>query len=195
MDMTNGAERDGRTTGTWLKHPGRAAATAVAVAAVTGLALTGVAQAASPSAASAPTCGVSDLDASLGKDLAGGMNHQGVVLHLENTSGKTCDLLGYPGLGLEDSDHTPLTSDTTWGTTWYADDPGKAVLKLAPGQSAEAVIAWTHANVDTSDGTHAAYLEVTPPASTGHKTVKFDNWVDNGQLTVTSLARTVDLRG
>jgi hypothetical protein len=151
--------------------------------------------ASAPAAAATPTCTASGLSASLHHGLAGGMNHQGVELRLKNTSGHTCALRGYPGLGLENARHKTLKSTTTWGSTWYADNPGTSTIALKPGQSAQAVIAWTHADEGTSGARHAAYLQVTPPASTTHKTVKFTAWVDNGKLSVTALARSVPLRG
>ncbi|MFF7333957.1 DUF4232 domain-containing protein [Streptomyces sp. NPDC008150] len=169
-------------------HARRAGGIALAVATVAGLALAGagVAQAAGTSAV--PTCANSGLTASFGQQLAGGMNHEGVVLKLTNSSAHTCALRGYPGLGLEDAGHRTLPSSVHWGSTWYAADPGRTTLTLKPGASVEAVIAWTHANTGTADAEHAAYLQVTPPASTTHKTLKFPQWVDNGDLNVTAVA-------
>ncbi|MFC9279569.1 DUF4232 domain-containing protein [Streptomyces collinus] len=170
-------------------HP-RLARAALAVTAAAGLCVTGtvVAQAAS---ATTPTCSASALTASFGKGLAGGMNHQGVVLRLKNTSAHTCLLRGYPGLGLENAAHRTLHSTTHWGDTWYAKSPAKATLTLRKGQSAEAVISWTHANTGTPDAVHAAYLQVTPPAATSHKTLAFPQWVDHGDLRVTALAHRI----
>ncbi|MEU9448100.1 DUF4232 domain-containing protein [Streptomyces sp. NPDC048277] len=170
--------------------------TALAVAAVVGLGIVGVgtASAAGPSSAqAAPTCSASALKATFGKQLGGGMNHQGVVIRLRNLSGRTCALRGYPGLGLENSAHRALTTHTHWGDTWYAKDPGKKTLVLQDGQSAEAVVAWTHANTGTSGAVHASYLEITPPASKQHKTLAFPEWVDHGDLSVTALARHIDV--
>ncbi|MEU6442022.1 DUF4232 domain-containing protein [Streptomyces sp. NPDC047046] len=138
--------------------------------------------------AATPTCTTAGLSASLSKRLAGGMNHAGAILDLKNTSGHTCALRGYPGLGLQDANGKTLTSKTAWGSTWYAKDPGKTTLTLKNGERAQAVIAWTHANTGTPDARHAAKLVVTPPASTTHKTLKLDEWVDNGQLSVTPMA-------
>jgi hypothetical protein len=158
------------------------------------LALTGavgavtVAQANASGASATPTCTTPGLSASLSKRLAGGMNHAGAILNLKNTSGHTCALRGYPGLGLQDAKGKTLTSKTAWGSTWYAKDPGKKTLTLKNGTSAQAVIAWTHANTGTSAARHAAKLIVTPPAATTHKTLKLDEWFDNGLLAVTPMA-------
>ncbi|WP_052489340.1 DUF4232 domain-containing protein [Streptomyces sp. 150FB] len=177
----------------------RKIAAALAATALVSAAGVGVAQASTASsaktAAALPTCSVTGLSASLKQPLAGGMMHQGVVLQLKNTSGRTCALLGFPGLGLENAQHKPLTTHTTWGSTWYVASPAKKVVELKSGQTAEAVIAWTHANTGTPDASHAAYLEVTPPASTAHKTLAFDNWVDGGSLDVTALAPHITVTG
>ena len=155
----------------------------------------GVAEAASPSASGTPTCSASALTASLHHNLAGGMNHQGIEVQLKTGTSHTCAVRGYPGLGLENAEHQTLKSTTTWGSTWYAADPGKHTITLKPGQSVQAVIAWTHADTGTSGARHAAYLQVTPPASTTHKTLTFKEWVDNGDLSVTALASSVPLNG
>lgn len=170
------------------------AATAVAGAVVAG---TGAAQAAvSPAAASkaVPTCAAAGLRVLLGGWLAGGMMHQGAMLRLTNTTRWTCALRGYPGVGMEDAHHRVLTTRTHWGSTWYATDPGRATLYLRPGQTAEANIAWTHANEGTSGAVKAAYLEVTPPASRVHKVIAFNEWVDFGRLDVTALAYRITVR-
>lgn len=190
----SGSTADRRTD-----HRLRRTALAAAVVAALGLAGAGVAQAASGTGAraakSTPTCAASALKATFGEKLAGGMNHQGVVVKLRNLSGTTCALRGFPGLGLENSAHKALSSHTHWGDTWYAGNPGTKTLSLKDGESAEAVVAWTHANTGTSQAVHASYLEITPPAATRHKTLAFPEWVDNGELSVTALARHIDVSG
>ncbi|MCX5136676.1 DUF4232 domain-containing protein [Streptomyces sp. NBC_00340] len=177
----------------------RRAALAAAAAAALGLTGAGVAQAAGGSGAGAakatPTCAASALKGTFGEKLAGGMNHQGVVVRLHNLSGTTCALRGFPGLGLENAAHRTLSSHTHWGDTWYAADPGTRTLTLKDGESAEAVVSWTHANTGTSQAVHAAYLEITPPAATRHKTLAFPEWVDHGDLSVTALAKHIDVTG
>ena len=183
------------TTGATCARLTRRVATTLAATALLGAAGVGVAEA-TPSAnagAALSTCTASSVTASLHNSLAGGMNHQGVELQFKNTGTRTCTLLGYPGLGLENAQHEVLGSQVTWGDTWYAKDPGKKAISLTPGQSAQAVIAWTHANTGTSGAANAAYLEVTPPGAKTHKTLAFPNWVDNGDLTVTSVAHSISI--
>ncbi|MCC3772911.1 DUF4232 domain-containing protein [Streptomyces sp. UNOC14_S4] len=167
------------------------AATALAASTV----LTGTsAQAASAASTDAtPTCRTTGLRASLADtDPAQvGMSHRGKLLRLTNTSGRTCALRGYPGLGLEDAEHHPLVTETHWGSTYFAQDPGKRTLFLEPGQSAEADLAWAVA--DAPRVVHASYLEITPPASTTHLTLPFPERVTNGDLNVTAFAYRISL--
>ncbi|RLV04543.1 hypothetical protein CTZ27_11545 [Streptomyces griseocarneus] len=155
--------------------------------------LTGAQTASAASADATPTCRTTGLRASLADTdpTQAGMSHRGKLLRLTNTSGHACALRGYPGLGLEDAEHHPLASQTHWGSTYFAQDPGKQTLLLGPGQSAEADLAWA-----VADGTrvvNASYLEITPPASTTHLTVPFPERVTNGDLSVTALAYRISL--
>ncbi|WP_171165418.1 DUF4232 domain-containing protein [Streptomyces sp. I05A-00742] len=171
----------------------------VSAAAATGIALaiaaSGTAQADRDGAETAlgtPTCGTSDLRISFAERLGGGMNHAGGTLELKNTSGGTCALRGYPGLGLEDARHTPLPTHTVRGSTYYADDPGNQLIYLKPGQAAQANVAWTHSG---SEARQSSYLQVTPPAARTHRTIALDDAVDFGELHVTAVAHKVPVRG
>jgi uncharacterized protein DUF4232 len=115
----------------------------------------------------------------------------GVILTLTNSSRHTCALDGYPGLGLLNSRHQVLHTVIHWGSTFYANDPGRRLVDLAPGQPAKASLAWTQAG---SSAVSASYLDVTPPDSTAHLTISFRQLVDGGDLGVTALARTVSFR-
>ncbi|MEH6373045.1 DUF4232 domain-containing protein [Streptomyces sp. KLMMK] len=172
----------------------RTAATAVAIAATaaTAAALGGAATAsAAPAAGRTPTCDVSALRASL-SDKGGhqhGMSHEGTVLVLTNTSDRNCALRGYPGLQLENSRHKAVDTSTSWGSTYFVPDPGKSTLLLQPGGSAEAALAWAHA--DAPRMVKAGYLRITPPASRDHLTIPFDKTVTNGDLSVTAFTRSI----
>ncbi|SDF94035.1 DUF4232 domain-containing protein [Streptomyces griseoaurantiacus] len=189
-----------RPTGARLagRRFGRAA---LALAAVAGLGLAGAAAAraadggATSGTASTPTCSPAALKTTFGRHLTGGMNHAGVVLTFRNLSGTTCALRGFPGVGLEDAAHRALPTHTHRGDTWYAGDPGTKTLLLKDGEAAEAILAWTHVDAGTSEAVHASYLEITPPAATTHRTLAFPEWVDNGDLHVTALARHIDVSG
>ncbi|MEV4506584.1 DUF4232 domain-containing protein [Streptomyces klenkii] len=173
--------------------PFTAVASAAAIAAVAALGTAGTASAAPTAAGKTPTCDVSGLKASL-TDKGGhqnGMSHEGTVLVLTNTSARTCALRGYPGLQLEDTQHKAVTTNTTWGSTYFIPDPGKSTLLLRPGGSAEAALAWAHA--DAPRMVQSGYLRVTPPASRGFLTIPFERIVTNGDLSVTAFARSIDV--
>lgn len=114
-----------------------------------------------------------------------GMNHAGTYLRMRNVGSGTCVLRGYPGLGLETAGHRTARTDTQWGSTAYVEDPGRTSIVVEPGDSAWSDMSWTHSDSNAVD---ASYLEVTPPASTVHATLPFEQVVDNGTLHVTALA-------
>jgi uncharacterized protein DUF4232 len=146
---------------------------------------------AAPTAAVA-ACTTSDLRVSLDGSASDSLSHAaGVILTLTNSSRHTCALDGYPGLRLLNSRHQVLHTVTRWGRTFFANDPGRRLVDLAPGQTARASLAWTQAG---SSPVSASYVEVTPPDSTAHLTISFRQHIDGGDLEVTALARTVSFR-
>ena len=184
----------GTAAGGRTASPGRHAAgsaTSARAPATSGTSATEAASAAAPSAAVA-ACTTSDLRVSVSGSASDSMSHAaGVTLELTNSSRRICALDGYPGLALLDSRHQVLHTVTHWGSTWWANDPGRRLVELAPGQTARASLAWTHAG---SSAVSASYLEVTPPDSTARLTISFRQLVDGGDLDVTALGRTVQLR-
>ena len=115
----------------------------------------------------------------------------GPIPTLTNSSRHTCALDGYPGLGLLNSRHQVLHTVTHWGSTFYANDPGRRLVDLAPGQTARARLAGTQAG---SSAVSASYLDVTPPDSTAHLTISFRQHIDGGDLDVTALAGMMPFR-
>lgn len=168
-----------------------ASATPAQTPATSGTSATVSASAAAPSTALAG-CTTSDLRVSLNGSASDSLSHAaGLILTLTNSSRHTCALDGYPGLGLLNSRHQVLHTVTHWGSTFYANDPGRRLVDLAPGQTARASLAWTQAG---SSAVSASYLDVTPPDSTAHLTISFRQHIDGGDLDVTALARTVPFR-
>ena len=168
-----------------------ASATPAQTPATSGTSATVSASAAAPSTAVA-ACTTSDLRVSLNGSASDSLSHAvGLILTLTNSSRHTCALDGYPGLGLLNSRHQVLHTVTHWGSTFYANDPGRRLVDLAPGQTARASLAWTQAG---SSAVSASYLDVTPPDSTAHLTISFRQHIDGGDLDVTALARTVPFR-
>jgi Protein of unknown function (DUF4232) len=184
----------GTATGSRTASPGSSAAgsaTPAQTPATSGTSATASASAAAPSAAVA-ACTTSDLRVSLDGSASDSLSHAaGVILTLTNSSRHTCALDGYPGLRLLNSRHQVLHTVTRWGSTFYANDPGRRLVDLAPGQSAKASLAWTQAGSSTIS---ASYLDVTPPDTTAHLTISFRQHIDSGDLDVTALARTMSFR-
>ena len=189
-----GAGGSGTATGSPTASPGGSAAgpaTPAQTPAASGTPATAPASAAAPSAAVA-ACTPSDLRVSLDGSESDSASHAaGVILTLANSSRHTCALDGYPGLRLLNSRHQVLPTATHRGSTFYANDPGRRPVDLAPGQTARASLAWTHAGRSTVS---ASYLDVTPPHSTTRLTISFRQHIDGGDLDVTALAGTVSFR-
>ncbi len=160
-------------------------ATPAQTPATSGTSATVSASAAAPSAAVA-ACTAPDLRVTVVLSLrSDDKHHAGVTLQLTNSSRHTCALDGYPGLRLLNSRHQILHTVTHWGSIWYADDPGRKLVDLAPGQAAQTGLGWTYAG---SSAVRASYLEVTPPDSATYLTISFRQRVDGGDLDVTALA-------
>ena len=171
----------------------RAWGLAAASAAIAGLlaAAPALASSATPgNPAAIPRCNVGTLAAGLHGEQAG-VSNRGIILTLTNTGNKSCAVDGYPGLGLEDSSHNTVPSHTHWGSTYFDNDPGPAVIVLSPGETASADLAY-HAGSGTSSDSVATYLQVTPPNSFSYLTVPLPGApvrIDHGNLFVTAMAR------
>jgi hypothetical protein len=148
--------------------------------------------AASPVPAAAnpvPRCQEPNLAAGVsmsGYTIGGGQ--WGIIITLTNTGPGSCSLYGYPGLGLQDGAHHVLPSQTHWGPTYFAHDPGPSLIVLAPGQAASASVALSRGTQDTP---FAQYLEVTPPGDYQYALVglEYGTGDTNGDLHVTAMAR------
>jgi uncharacterized protein DUF4232/short subunit dehydrogenase len=124
-----------------------------------------------------------------------GNGQGGFILTLTNTSGSTCYLYGYPGLGLEDANHHVLPSHTHWGSTYFAKDPGRQKVVLSPGENASASVAFVYTGTHKA---HATYLEVTPPNAYDHASIKIPNnvgQISTDDLYVTAMARHTPWKG
>jgi len=167
-----GAGGSGTASGSRTASPsGQAAgsATPARTPATSGTSATASASATARSAA-VVACTTSDLRVSLNGSASDSLNDAGTVLDLTNSSRHACALDGYPGLGRLDSRHQVLHTVTHRGDTFWTNDTGRRLVDLAPGQTADASLAWTHTGNSTVS---ASYLEVTPPNSTTHLTISF----------------------
>lgn len=88
-------------------------------------------------------CRVADLSAATDNPYkAGGMGNAGVIVTLTNTGGRTCTIEGYGGFGLLDEQNQPMATTVDRGPTYFAEDPGRRPVTLAPGGSAYAALGW-----------------------------------------------------
>jgi hypothetical protein len=141
---------------------------------------------ASPSPA---RCHTSGLHVSFGlSNGAAGRIEQDVIFR--NTSGRTCSVYGYPGLGLESARHRVLRSRVVWGSTFARRDPKPHRVVLAPGRAAYSNIAWSDVPHSAGgDCVKAAFLEVTPPDERAFRRLRFPQVAcDNGLLRATALS-------
>jgi hypothetical protein len=147
-----------------------------------------------PAASTVPACQEPHLAASASRYNIGG-GTWGVVITLTNTGAASCSLDGYPGLGLQDGAHHVLPSQTHWGPTYFAHDPGPSLIVLAPGQSASSSVALSQGTQQTP---WAQYLEVTPPGNYQYALIglSYGTGGTSGELYATAMARqTVIYRG
>src|SRR5437764_399707 len=167
-----GAGGSGTATGGRTASPSGHAAGSATPARTPAISRTSATASASASAtarsAAVVACTTSDLRVSLNGSASDSLNDAGTVLDLTNSSRHACALDGYLGLGLLDSRHQVLHTVTHRGDTFWSNDTGRRLVHLAPGQTAYASLAWTHAGDST---VRASYLEVTPPNSTTHLTI------------------------
>jgi hypothetical protein len=137
--------------------------------------------------AAVPRCPEGTLATAVSSYQVGG-GQAGIILKLTNTGSVSCTLYGYPGLGLEDGSHHVMPSQTHWGPTYFAHDPGPSLIILSPGQSATSSIAfaggWPHKG-------WADFLEVTPPDAYHHAVapLSYGTGGSGGDIHATAMAR------
>ncbi len=167
-----------------------AGVTAALTAGVTALLVAGSAGSAvaAPRAAAPQRCHTSALSASLHVSANNAaMGNRDGQLVLTNTSHQTCTVYGYPGLGLQNAGHKVLPIKVSWGSTYFAADPGRHTVTLRPGQSAYADFGWSAPYGITS--VTPSYLEVTPPDETAFRLIRFPSGaINDGTLRVTALS-------
>lgn len=126
-----------------------------------------------PEAPRTDRCHTSQLDGSLNAtDHGAGQRY--ADLTLRNHSGETCVLYGYGGLRLTDENDRPLPTDLH-----RTSDPGPAMVRLAPGDTASTSLHWSIVPHDDepTDGQcqpTPASAQVTPPDETDSLPVAWD---------------------
>jgi hypothetical protein len=137
--------------------------------------------------AAAPRCLKGSLATTVSSYQVGGGQY-GITLKLINTGTASCSLYGYPGLGLEDGSHHVMPSQTHWGATYFAHDPGPRLIILPPGQSATSSVAFAGGRPGKP---WATFLEVTPPNAYNHADIMLSYGTGGGgnDIHATAMAR------
>jgi hypothetical protein len=139
-------------------------------------------------AAALPRCHTGDLDAGLQPSAGGGAAGSVYLdLGLTNHSSHPCEVYGFPGMTLADS-------TGRWLPTTLRRDPAQPTfVTLAPGQTAWALVHYTHLPADGESmpcQPAAAGLVVTPPDETAQLTIgmRLDDVCQHGQLATSPMA-------
>ena len=108
-------------------------------------------------------CDSPDLTVGLGRVDAGAGNRYEPIT-LTNTSSRTCDLYGFPGMQMYDAANQPLPTKVVWGGGFMTLQPGPSEVVLAPGAVASFLMHWevipvgSETSCPTSD-----HVALTPP--------------------------------
>jgi hypothetical protein len=146
-----------------MRRTSRRAVVAAAVA--LGLGTLGMASLPAAGATAAPAqCGTADLSAQLKAGSPGAGQRYATVV-LTNTSGRTCTVGGYGGVGLLGAPGQGVPTDLRRVAT-----PSPATLTVSPGGSVRSLLHWTVIPAGDEPGTTceptAATVVVTPPNQT-----------------------------
>lgn len=133
-------------------------------------------------------CDVGSLHAALGPPPDGqpGAGHLAAQITFTNTSGHSCTLYGYPGLGLLDGSGHALAVSTDRGGYLASVDPGPHPLTVPASGTATALMSWS--DVPPSCLTGGTKLQITPPDSTQQLTVAWGGGpvCDGGRVSITA---------
>jgi hypothetical protein len=133
-------------------------------------------------------CDSPDLAVSPGRVDAGAGNRYETII-LTNTSLRTCDLYGFPGMQMYDAANQPLPTKVVWGDAHAAQQPGPSEVVLAPGAVASFLLHWevipvgSETSCPTSD-----HVALTPPDAFTSITVPLQlNACGGGELDVSAV--------
>ncbi|GAB3817815.1 hypothetical protein GCM10028799_22790 [Kribbella italica] len=118
------------------------------------------------------------------------LGHRAVVLKVTNCRARTLTLNGYPAVAVLDYGRKPLGITVAHDSSYMAIDPGPARLRLAKGQTALSVVAWSNTVADGPDPETGQFLKVA--ASKGDAQAVWPVVTDlgtTGKLEVTAWAR------
>jgi hypothetical protein len=95
-------------------------------------------------------CPASGAQVSVGP-VEAALGHRAVVLTVTNCRTETLTLKGYPSVVVLDYWRKPLGTAVAHDSSYLAIDPGPARVKLAQGQTAVSVVAWSNTVAAGSD--------------------------------------------
>ncbi|WP_460649222.1 DUF4232 domain-containing protein [Kribbella endophytica] len=134
-------------------------------------------------------CPASGAQVSVGP-VEAALGHRAVVLTVTNCRPKALTLKGYPAVVVLDYWRKPLGTAVAHDSSYMAIDPGPERLKLAKGQTAVSVVAWSNTVAAGSDPEAGQFLKVA--ASKGDAQAVWPVVTDlgtTGKLEVTAWAR------
>ena len=116
-------------------------------------------------AAQISRCDSPDLTVGLGR-LGAGLGNRYQTITLTNTTSRTCDLYGFPGMQMYDAANQPLPTKVVRDGGFMTQQPGPSEVVLAPGAVASFLLHWevipvgAETTCPTSD-----HVVITPPDS------------------------------
>lgn len=116
------------------------------------------------------------------------LGHRAVVLTLTNCRAKALTVNGYPAVEVLDIKYNKVNLTIAHDSSYMARDPGPKQLRLAKGESAVAVVAWSN-TVTSGDPADGDFLSVA--RSKEDKQVVVPIWTDlgtTGKLELTAWA-------
>ncbi len=112
-----------------------------------------------------PTCRAAALKLSF-LGMQGATGHGELGFAVQNTSGTSCDTIGYPGVQFLSQGRAPLPTITHRATSDFFGHSPLATVHLAPGETASFRLAVTHGIGSSAGCTSADGLQVYPPNDT-----------------------------
>jgi hypothetical protein len=110
-------------------------------------------------------CDSPDLAVGLGPVDAGAGNRYETIT-FTNTSSRTCDLYGFPGMQMYDAANQPLPTKVIWGGGFMTQQPGPSEVVLPPGAVGSFLLHWEVIEVNNEPPCPTAdHVAITPPDS------------------------------
>lgn len=92
-----------------------------------------------------------------------GVGHVGIQYRVINTSQRTCQLYGYPGVVLLDANFSTLPTHLRRSGGYLGGSPQPRLVVLAPGKAGYFFLEWVHIPATGQTCPQARYLMIIPP--------------------------------